>query len=73
MEKVFIDTEYITLGQFLKYTGIIYNGGEAKRAVKELKIAVNGGLESRRGCKIYPGDEVKIEKKAFLVVARHEN
>ncbi len=73
METVFISSEYITLGQFLKFTGIISNGSEAKIAVLELKITVNGVLESRRGRKIYPNDVVKIEKRAFLVKNKDEN
>ena len=73
METVFISSEYITLGQFLKFTGIISNGSEAKIAVLELKITVNGVSESRRGRKIYPNDVVKIEKRAFLVKNKDEN
>lgn len=73
METVFISSEYITLGQFLKFTGIISNGSEAKIAVLELKITVNGVLECRRGRKIYPDDVVKIEKRAFLVKNKDEN
>lgn len=49
-----IDTEFITLGQLLKMTDWISSGGEAKLAVKELKITVNGEKEDRRGRKLYP-------------------
>lgn len=73
METILIDTEYITLGQFLKYTAFISNGGEAKIAVLELKIAVNGVPESRRGRKIYPNDVVKVEKRTFKVIKNDEN
>ena len=51
-----IDTEFITLGKLLKMTDWISSGGEAKFAVKELKIQVNGESENRRGRKLYPGD-----------------
>ena len=37
-----ITGEYITLGQLLKMTDFIQRGGEAKFAVKSLKINVNG-------------------------------
>ena len=73
METVLINTEYITLGQFLKYTAFINNGGEATIAVLEFKILVNGASENRRGRKIYPGDVVKIDKRMFLVVKDDEN
>jgi ribosome-associated protein len=73
MESVFIKTDYITLGQFLKFTGSITNGSEAKTAVLVLKISINGVSETRRGRKIYPGDVVKIEKKSYVIVLSNEN
>ena len=60
-----IDTEFITLGQLLKMTDWISSGGEAKFAVKELKITVNGEKEDRRGRKLYPGDQISIEDKRY--------
>lgn len=62
-----IDTEYITLGQLLKMTNIISSGAEAKIAVKEMKIFVNGQKDDRRGRKLYPGDVVNVDKKTFKV------
>lgn len=62
-----IDTEFITLGQLLKMTDWISSGGEAKLAVKELKITVNGEKEDRRGRKLYPGDEIRIEDKRYTI------
>ena len=73
METVFIKSDYITLGQFLKYIGLIGNGGEAKIAVLSHKILINNELESRRGRKIYPRDQVKIDKMTYLVLSNHEN
>lgn len=62
-----ISTEYITLGQLLKMTDIISSGAQAKFAVKELKILVNGENEDRRGRKLYPGDIINVENKIFKV------
>ena len=62
-----IDTEFITLGQLLKMTDWISSGGEAKFAVKELKITVNGEEEDRRGRKLYPGDQISIEDKRYTI------
>ena len=67
MIDVFIDSEFITLGQLLKLIGVITNGGEAKIALLTLKIQVNGTFENRRGRKIRPGDKVFIGKKGFLI------
>lgn len=73
METVFISSEYITLGQFLKYNGLISNGSEAKIAVLTFKITINGESETRRGRKIYPGDLIKINKKSYLVAQKNGN
>ena len=65
MEK--ITTEYITLQQFMKLSGIVSTGGEAKLRIKEMDIVVNGEKENRRGRKLYPCDKVKIEGKTYVV------
>lgn len=65
MEK--ITTEYITLQQFMKLSGIVSTGGEAKLRIKKMDIVVNGEKENRRGRKLYPGDTVKIEGKTYVV------
>lgn len=66
MEK--ITTEYITLQQFLKFSGIAQTGGEAKIFVKKKEIYVNDEKENRRGRKLYPGDKVKVDGKTFEVL-----
>lgn len=67
MEKVKINTEYITLGQFLKYVGVITNGGEAKNYLNSHKITINNEVEARRGRKIYPLDVIIVENKSYYV------
>lgn len=62
-----INTEYITLGQLLKLTDWISTGGEAKIAVKQLEIFVNGEKEDRRGRKLYPHDQIIIEGKEYEI------
>lgn len=59
--KIKVKDEFITLGQLLKVADFISSGGEAKFAVKELRIIVNGEKEDRRGRKLRPGDVVVIE------------
>ena len=65
MEK--ITTEYITLQQFMKLSGIVSTGGEAKLRIKEMDIVVNGEKENRRGRKLYPGDTVTVEGRKLVV------
>ena len=59
--------EYITLQQFLKLSGIVSTGGQAKLFIQEADITVNGEKENRRGRKLYPGDIVVVEGKKFVV------
>lgn len=60
MTKVQIQTEYITLGQFLKKADLIDSGGQAKFFLEEVKILVNQETENRRGRKLYKGDLVQV-------------
>ncbi len=47
--------EYITLGQFLKATGLARTGGDTKDMLATGEIRVNGAVEDRRGAKLRPG------------------
>ena len=67
MKKIMINTEYITLGQFLKFVGLINNGGEAKAFLSEEKIIINNEEDNRRGRKLYPGYIIKIRNTEYLV------
>lgn len=58
--KISITTDYITLGQLLKLSNVISQGGEAKSFLLSHKILVNGEEDNRRGRKIRTGDEIKI-------------
>lgn len=69
MVDVTIKSEYITLGQFLKYVGIIGNGSEAKLYLANNNAYVNDVLDTRRGKKIYPGDVVKVNNQVFKVIS----
>ncbi|PRP55301.1 ribosome maturation protein RlbA [Bacillus halotolerans] len=56
-----IDTEMITLGQFLKLSDVIQSGGMAKWFLSEHEVLVNNKPDNRRGRKLYVGDVVEIE------------
>jgi len=61
MEKINISSEYITLGQFIKFANIVSSGGMVKVVLAEKKIYINDILEARRGKKLYPGDKIVIK------------
>lgn len=67
MKKISIHTEYIELQNVLKLSGIIYTGGEAKIFLKNNEVYVNDIHEDRRGRKLYPGDQVKIDNEIYLI------
>ena len=67
MKKITINTEYITLGQFLKFANIISNGGEAKSYLAYNEVYINDELDVRRGRKLRHGDKVVVEEKEFII------
>lgn len=67
IEKIRINTEYITLGQFLKFSDIIQSGAEAKSYLAQNNVEINGELENRRGRKLRPGDVIEVEKRQFEI------
>ena len=66
-KSVKIDTEYIRLGDLLKYAGAADSGGEAKAMIRDGKVLVNGEAELRRGRKLRPGDRVETGRMSLTV------
>lgn len=60
-EKITISTPFIKLDQFLKFSGIVADGSDARFLILEGYVEVNGEKEIRRGRKLYPGDNVRVE------------
>jgi ribosome-associated protein len=48
----------IRLGQFLKLSGLVEHGADAKDVVAAGDVTVNGRPEFRRGAQLVPGDVV---------------
>ncbi|MDD4123373.1 MAG: S4 domain-containing protein YaaA [Bacilli bacterium] len=69
LKKIPIKTEYIKLGQLLKYADVIQSGGEEKSFISTHKIFVNNIPENRRGKKIVPGDVVEINGDIIQVTS----
>lgn len=60
MEKIELSGETIRLGQLLKLTGLVDNGGEAKVRIQGGEVLVNGQVETRRGRQLQQGDRVEF-------------
>ena len=67
MKKVKIKTEYITLGQLLKFADVISSGGYEKIFIQENTILVNGEEEKRRGRKLRSGDKVEVDGLVLVI------
>ena len=70
MEKqtVAITTEYIKLEALLKLANVVSSGGEAKIAIQEGKVTVNGETCTQRGKKLRPGDVAVLGGEVELTV-----
>ncbi|MBR5114094.1 MAG: RNA-binding S4 domain-containing protein [Oscillospiraceae bacterium] len=62
-----IETDYIKLDALLKFAGAVMSGGEAKTAVAEGLVKVNGETCLMRGKKIWPGDVVEFDGEVIEV------
>ena len=58
--EITINTEYITLGQFLKLADIIQSGGEAKSFLAQNEVEIDGEIDNRRGRKLRGGEVIEI-------------
>ena len=72
MKEVKINTEYIKLGQLLKFAAIIDSGACAKTFLEENDVFINGNLEKRRGKKIYSGDIVEVLNEKIIIKSSEE-
>ncbi len=60
----------ILLGQFLKATGLIGSGGEAKLFLSERTVMINRIVRTERGAKLHHGDIVSVEGDEWII--RHD-
>ena len=65
--EITINTEYITLGQFLKLADIIQSGGEAKSFLAQNKVEIDGISDNRRGRKLRGGEIIEILGRKFVI------
>ena len=68
MEIIKLRDEYIKLGQALKAAGLVESGVEAKYAVEDEKVKVNGEVATQRGKKLVDGDVVTYNGETIKIV-----
>jgi ribosome-associated protein len=68
MKEIKINTEIIKLDAFLKWAGVVVNGGEAKIYVQNGEVKLNGNVEIQRGKKLKAGDIVEFEHESYKII-----
>ena len=66
--EIKIRDEFIKLGQALKLAGVVEDGVEAKYAIQDGLVQVNGEVDQRRGRKVYEGDVITFEGQEIKVI-----
>lgn len=67
MNVVEITKEPVELYKILKFEGLVASGGEAKMAVAEGKVSVNGEVETRKRKKIVSGDIINFCNEEYQI------
>lgn len=57
----------IQLDDFLKITGLVGTGGQAKLLIQGGEVRVNGEVETRRRRQLHQGDEVSLLGETVVV------
>ena len=65
--EIIIKTEFIKLGQLLKFLNILSSGGDVKEFLSNQEVYVNGELENRRGRKLYPNDTILVNSIQYVI------
>ncbi len=67
METIKLRDDFIKLGQALKLAGLVESGVDAKYAIQDGLVKVNGEVEERRGKKLVDGDIVEFDGKKVKI------
>lgn len=67
MQVIHLREDYIKLGQAIKAAGLAESGVDAKLAVQDGKVKVNGEVELRRGKKLVAGDVVEFHGETIRI------
>ncbi len=64
-----ITTEFIKLEAFLKFSGAVETGGEAKNLIQNGDVLVDGEVCTMRGKKLTPGMTVSLDGSSYKVAS----
>ncbi|MGL5429327.1 MAG: RNA-binding S4 domain-containing protein [Vibrio sp.] len=63
-----VSCQPIELYKVLKIANAVSGGGEAKHAISEGYVSVNGEVDTRKRAKIYDGDLIEFNQEFYLVI-----
>ncbi len=63
-----VNAQPIELYKVMKIANLVSGGGEAKHAISEGYVAVNGELEQRKRRKMYDGDFFEFNQEYYVVI-----
>ena len=67
MYTINLRDDYIKLCQALKAAGLAESGVDAKYAIQDGLVKVNGKVETQRGKKLVAGDVVEFEENEIYI------
>lgn len=67
MQRLQLRDEYIKLGQALKAAGLVESGVDAKFAIQDGLVQVNGETEYQRGKKLRSGDSFTYQGETVQI------
>lgn len=68
MEEIKLRDEFIKLGQALKAANLVDSGVDAKFAIQDGLVKVNGEVDTRRGRKLVDGDIVEYQGETIKII-----
>jgi Uncharacterized conserved protein len=68
MKEITINTEIIKLDAFLKWSGAVGLGSEAKMCIQNGDVKVNGTTELQRGKKLKKGDTIEFNGETYKII-----
>lgn len=68
MEEIKLRDEFIKLGQALKAANLVESGVDAKFAIQDGLVKVNGKVDTRRGRKLVDGDIVEYQGETIKII-----
>ncbi len=67
-----LESEFVELYKILKFEGLSDSGGNAKQAIADGLVSVNGEIETRKRKKIRAGDQIDFIDHHIDVVGKDD-